>query len=732
MEMDQNDQNQIRNRGDRILRRRAHLIRQRLVQRVHYARHRLLAEVRDEDESDETDTDNSEVDAREGNETDSTDSENNDDNVNLNGNDNQNDNDNQIDDNETESDNHSEHDNENNSGSNSENNSVNDNDSDNQSDSDQDNINDDSDDSDDEDFNVMNYLKNGLQNWAMRGVSKRKVDELLKMLRRVHPELPKSYKTLLHTPKTTNVVQIENGNIWYKGVRNCLNQVVTQDYLNNSRAVYLDINIDGLPLFRSSKAQFWPILGCLSGVRHDPFIIAIYFGCSKPATLHQFLNELIEELRDLFVNGFWFDGVQYNVHVKNFICDAAARSYVKCIIPHSGYFGCEKCEVRGRWYLNRMTFASLIDQLRTDQSFRDRRNQYHHLGISPLEDEQLQLGMVSMFRLDPQHLVYLGVVRKLLQLKLDIRNRGRLRDDEVEEFKVSCGQLGQYFPREFNRKPRKFDAVKDLKASELRRLALYDGLKLMKDALQHDEYQNFLLLHCCLFILESPLLIEHEEMLTAAEEFAKLFVRFSIDLYGLQFCIYNVHSLIHLVDEVRSTQLPLYSFSSFPFENHLKTIKQTLRSGYHPLQQIARRDAETGGKLTEPKEVQNGVTLHDSHFDPGEAVAGQQFKLLKSKCFSLSLNQADRCFKIRNGSVLILQNIVQTDNGIILRGKRFLQMDNYFDYPMESSVLGTFLVSNLSENIESCHFDNLDHKCVLMPDGLNLSYLCVPLIHTVL
>lgn len=43
-----------------------------------------------------------------------------------------------------------------------------------------------------------NYLLHMLREWAMRGVSKKKVDALLALLEPIFPFLPKSHKTLLH------------------------------------------------------------------------------------------------------------------------------------------------------------------------------------------------------------------------------------------------------------------------------------------------------------------------------------------------------------------------------------------------------------------------------------------------------------------------------------------------------------------------------------------------------
>jgi len=129
-----------------------------------------------------------------------------------------------------------------------------------------------------DDFDPELYLLDTLRDWAKRNVSKRKVDDLLKRLSVIHPGLPRSYKTLLSTPAHTDIIEIDNGSVWYKGVRTSLSQRITPEYIAAHGRVVIDVNLDGLPLYRSSsRTHFWPILGSLEGQSSEPFIIG-YFG----------------------------------------------------------------------------------------------------------------------------------------------------------------------------------------------------------------------------------------------------------------------------------------------------------------------------------------------------------------------------------------------------------------------------------------------------------------------
>lgn len=606
-------------------------------------------------------------------------------------------------------------------------------------DEDQDDIEHDDDDDDgpssgDDEVDPQLYLIHSLRGWAVRGVSKRKVDSLLQILHRLHPHLPLSYKTLLDTPEHTEIQETADGLMWYKGIKRNLDERVDEEYLHAQNGVItLDFNMDGLPMYRCpSNCHFWPILGSLKDRFRDPFIVAVWYGFTdKPSSVNEYLNDFIDELLDMRVNGgYVLHGQVYPIVVRNFICDTPAKSFLKCSIGHNGTYGCDKCEVRGRKYLYRMTFVPTDAELRTDQSFIDRSNAAHHTGMSPLED-LLQIGMVSQFRVDPMHLVYLGVVKRFLNVKLGARNHGRLRDEEIEQFKEDLSAVGAHFPREFNRKPRYFNALRDLKASDCRRFVLYEGIQVLRGLLPPNEYNNFLLLHCFVFILECPLFIQQPAFLDAANEFARLYVEFSHDVYGQEFVVHNVHTLIHLTAESRHTQEVLYLYSSFPYENYLKVIKTTLRSGYLPLQQLARRDAEAKGQLCEPKPVIDGVVLKRGHFDPAEILNGVQFQMVTWNGVSLSLDQGNKCFKTEDGCVVHLTNIIQVGpDNIILRGQRFRRMANYYNYPLDSSVLGIHLVSSLANDVESWPLQNVSCKCILMPQDEE-SFLCVPMLHTV-
>lgn len=92
-----------------------------------------------------------------------------------------------------------------------------------------------------------------------------------------------------------------------------------------SNDVHLSVNVDGIPLFRSSGVQFWPIRCC----NFDPFIVAMFSGQRKPSPLEEFLKDFVTEYKNIKDNGIVFKGQTFTVNIDALICDAPARAYLK-------------------------------------------------------------------------------------------------------------------------------------------------------------------------------------------------------------------------------------------------------------------------------------------------------------------------------------------------------------------------------------------------------------------
>lgn len=379
---------------------------------------------------------------------------------------------------------------------------------------------------------------------------------------------------------------------------------------------------------------------------------------------------------------------------------------------------------RGRWYMARMT-VGVDHQLRTDESFRARETPHHYRGLSPLEE--IGTGMVSQFRLDAMHLVYLGVVKRMLSFLFFRRSVVRLRDDQIEGINDLLSNISSHFPEDFNRPPRRVGTAKKkskLKATEYRRFILYDAIVVLKEHVPTRVYRCFLLVHCAIVILCSA--DKFREMNDVAKILLKRFVVYVSRVFGIEFVSYNVHSLEHLAQECLDTDSPLDLFSAFKFENFMRTVLRALQTTVKPLQQLARRDAECKGKLLKPKgRVNNNVKLLNEQPLKPEAFHGRQFQRLVKRRFSLSTRVGNSCFRTQNGDIVLLSNIIDSaERGVILAGRKFQVKEDFYDFPLESSRLGILSVSHLEGIRRYWKLEHVDVKMVAVPNGED--YVCFP------
>lgn len=194
------------------------------------------------------------------------------------------------------------------------------------------------------------------------------------------------------------------------GVLYVLNSAVNCDI---DGILLVDVNIDGLPLTKSSNSQFWPILGSLVLENYDtPFVIGVYHGFHKPSHPSEILNDLLEEYNQIKDEGIYYKGKNVKIKFSKFILDASAKSFVLCIKGHNSYFGCTKCITEGTFLNNRMCCTDLDCPLRTNEDFRSHHYDDYHLSETPLLS--LDIDIIRSFPLDYMHLICLGVMKRLL------------------------------------------------------------------------------------------------------------------------------------------------------------------------------------------------------------------------------------------------------------------------------------------------------------------------------
>ena len=446
-------------------------------------------------------------------------------------------------------------------------------------------------------------------------------DNILAAVRMKVPWLPRDSRTLQKTPRSVHVEKDNRGSYFSF----CLPEILSNSALFNDKRgdIVLQLSADGIPLYRSSSQEAW-VLSCrlLSPVISKPFILRIYVGQGKPER-EMFLVPVVNELSILLDDGIMLNNGKRNVSLHSIIADAPARSFLRASVGHNHRLACERCSVQGTWEDNRMLYPTYTARPRTDESFRyseECEDVEHRNGDSPL----LRLpghDIVRDFPLDILHLVFLGVVRKLIFLwhSGPLRTRIPLRvRDSISEALVS---LSSYVPSCFSRKFRSFRLVKYWKSTEYSLFLYYAGVVVLQNpGVPKAIYENFLLLSSAMWLLRRK---PSPESVDTAEKILEEFVSHSKRLYGDSIMTFNFHSIRHLCEDVRFFG-SLENIQAYPFESFLYKVKRRVRTGSAPLVQIIKRTVEStlvDGGVVEETDVRSArfVKGRDRVFDIGGA-----------------------------------------------------------------------------------------------------------------
>lgn len=127
---------------------------------------------------------------------------------------------------------------------------------------------------------TLNF-RNKLKNWSLEyNITQLQLKRLLEVCNESLPfKLSIDPRTIRNTPRIVDIQTIGiNESYWHNGLQAALASylpTVNTSCLENR--LQLDINIDGLPLFRSSKNQFNPILCRVFGLKDSKCLWCLFW-----------------------------------------------------------------------------------------------------------------------------------------------------------------------------------------------------------------------------------------------------------------------------------------------------------------------------------------------------------------------------------------------------------------------------------------------------------------------
>lgn len=552
-------------------------------------------------------------------------------------------------------------------------------------------------------------IRGKLADWAVtHQVTHTAVTALLQILHLYMAFLPLDARTLLRSCHDVNIYDKCNGRFVYFGVKTGLMRSLVKygaNVLNDT--ISLCFGVDGLPLYKSSNKQFWPILAKFGNV--PPFLVALYFGEEKPHSAIEYLSEFVQEMKILCDNGIIFQGKKLAVRILTFICDAPARAFMKGTKIHNSYYACDRCTTKGSWD-GRVVFTELDAPLRTDKDFADFKYTNHQVSVSPLTSISAEL--VTSFSLDYLHLVCLGVVRRMLHFWKNGPKKCRLGWKVLDTISCDLVALTDCIPREFARKPRSLKELDRFKATEFRLFLLYTGPVVLKRYLSPHMYTHFMSLSIAMHILLSP--TKCVRLCSYARELLRFFVANCEAIYGRIMLVYNVHSLLHLADDVEKFKIPLDKISAFPFENFMQKLKRYVRGSRNPLVQVANR-------------------MHEFDLSAMETTLIEQSQIKTNPKNSVFFTaKRDNCYLLLNGDYIFVQDILKISD------KQTLMCDlspaqhtaSFFLEPCDSKILNIAVVRNgLKLKRVAIQPDQISCKCLCLgPQDIKGQRVIIPMV----
>lgn len=201
------------------------------------------------------------------------------------------------------------------------------------------------------------------------------------------------------------------GEYFYLGLYKVIEKMLIR---NNENYIKLLININSLPLAKSSHASLWPIL-CSNTLNKNVYLVGAYFGHTKPQD-SEFLQPLVNDLKSLINEGYIHNNNVIQITLFGLICDAPAKAFILNTKSHNGFHSCTKCIVKGKNINSRNCFPSKKKYpLRKHDLFAINAYKNFQIGYS-IVNEIPRFLPITNTPLDYMHLVCLGVVKKIITL----------------------------------------------------------------------------------------------------------------------------------------------------------------------------------------------------------------------------------------------------------------------------------------------------------------------------
>ncbi|XP_039308606.1 uncharacterized protein LOC105204984 isoform X2 [Solenopsis invicta] len=410
-------------------------------------------------------------------------------------------------------------------------------------------------------------------------------------------DLKKKGSYFLQLPLDKQLTRIMNSQLYYKLSKDRINQSdvvngrvyrkMMEEQVITEQDITLQWNTDGVQVFNSSKASFWPIQVSINELpyrlrRENIMLCGLWYGPDKPV-MDIFLKPFVEELITLHNNGIECitpqnpEGIKIKVHTLIASVDSVARPLLQNIKQFNGEFGCSFCLKKGdrvpirrgytRTYCGDVGIRRTSEQHITDCAEAIETNSPVRGVKGPSILMLLPVfNIIHSFVPDYMHSILLGVTKTFVcNIWLNpvySDNRPWYIGNKIKEIDETLLNIKP--PCEVTRTPRSIQDRQLWKASEWKNFLLYYSLLCVLDIIPPVYAKHWSLLVFSMHIYLKDKIDKNE--LKIAKKALQKFVFKVETLYGQEFVKFNVHLLLHIPEAVLNFG-SLWAHSTFPYEH---------------------------------------------------------------------------------------------------------------------------------------------------------------------
>jgi len=451
-------------------------------------------------------------------------------------------------------------------------------------------------------------------------------------------------------------------------------EMTSNGILSSIHNLSLTWNVDGLPLFKSSKFSLWPMYFVINElpyklrIRTENMIISgLWFGENKP-NMNIYLLPIFRELLSLERKGVEVrsPSLPYSFVSRAIVlagtCDLPAKSLILNTMQFNGKHGCGKCLDPGVTYHTSTRGHTHVYPYQATEptGHGEKRSSDKHVidAKKALQNNEVENGVkgsswlmklshydiIKGTSIDYMHCVLLGVTKLLLSLWFNTKNKASAFYLGRKISMVDERLVGIHPPSVITRKPRKLsEHLKYYKASEYRSFLLYYSLPVLHGILPPDYWNHYSLLVISIYYLLQQSI--SEQQLLCCEQMLKQFCSQFERFYGMRHMTANLHNLLHLTDCVRELG-PLWAYSCFHFEGQNGTLKSLIHGTQHIEKQIMisfayKKNLPAAAEETIPHNSTYLRAFEHLHFDQRYFFSEQNCVQVGEDTFTLGKPQKD-------------------------------------------------------------------------------------------